>query len=74
MNGGTIVYKTAEEIEYIRNSSLLVGKTLAEVAKNLKPGVTTSSLDALAESLFVIMAQHHPSKVIMDSSIRFVSR
>ncbi|MBK7967367.1 MAG: type I methionyl aminopeptidase [Bacteroidetes bacterium] len=49
MSGGTIVYKTAEEIEYIRNSSLLVGKTLAEVAKNLKPGVTTSSLDAIAE-------------------------
>jgi len=49
MSGSTIVYKTAEEIEYIRNSSLLVGKTLAEVARNLKPGVSTSSLDAIAE-------------------------
>lgn len=49
MSGSTIVYKSLEEIEYIRNSSLLVGKTLAEVAKHLKPGVTTASLDAIAE-------------------------
>lgn len=49
MSGSTIVFKTAEEIEYIRKSSLLVGKTLAEVARNLKPGVTTLELDSLAE-------------------------
>ena len=36
-----INYRTEEEIELIRESSLLVGKTLAEVAKNIKPGVTT---------------------------------
>lgn len=30
--------KTEEEIELIRQSSLLVGKTLAEVAKVIKPG------------------------------------
>ena len=36
-----IFYKTKEEIELIRESSLLVGKTLAEVAKLIKPGVTT---------------------------------
>ena len=42
--------KTEEEIELIRESSLLVGKTLAEVAKFIKPGVKTSELDEIAES------------------------
>ena len=44
-----IFYKTGEEIERIRKSSLLVGKTLAEVAKKIKPGVSTLQLDNLAE-------------------------
>jgi methionyl aminopeptidase len=44
-----LFYKTKEEIELIRESSLLVGKTLAEVAKIIKPGITTSSLDKVAE-------------------------
>lgn len=43
-----LYYKTKEEIELIRESSLLVGKTLAEVAKVIKPGVTTLSLDKVA--------------------------
>lgn len=42
--------KTEEEIELIRQSSLLVGKTLAEVAKVIKPGIRTIELDRLAES------------------------
>ncbi len=44
-----LFYKTKEEIELIRESSLLVGKTLAEVAKIIKPGITTLSLDKIAE-------------------------
>lgn len=44
-----IYYKTNEEVELIRESSLLVGKTLAEVAKVIKPGIKTSELDAIAE-------------------------
>ena len=44
-----LFYKTKEEIELIRESSLLVGKTLAEVAKLIKPGITTLSLDKVAE-------------------------
>ena len=43
-----IYYKSLEEIELIRESSLLVSKTLAEVAKIIKPGVTTLALDKLA--------------------------
>jgi methionyl aminopeptidase len=44
-----IFYKTEEEISLIRESSLLVGKTLAEVAKLIKPGVKTLDLDKCAE-------------------------
>jgi methionyl aminopeptidase len=43
-----LYYKTKEEIELIRDSSLLVAKTLAEVAKVIKPGVTTLFLDKVA--------------------------
>ena len=46
---GKVFYKTDEEIELIRLSSLLVGKTLAEVAKLIKPGVTSLDLDKVAE-------------------------
>lgn len=48
-----IIYKTDEEIELIRESSLLVGKTLAEVAKQIKPGVTTLALDKIAEEFIL---------------------
>jgi methionyl aminopeptidase len=44
-----IFLKTDEEIELLRQSNLLVGKTLAEVAKLIKPGVTTGQLDRVAE-------------------------
>lgn len=42
--------KTDEQIELIRQSSLLVGKTHAEVAKWITPGVTTAKLDEVAET------------------------
>lgn len=44
-----IYYKTAEEIEKLRASNILVSKTLAEVAKYIEPGVTTGKLNILAE-------------------------
>jgi len=44
-----INYKSKEEIELIRRSSLLVGKTLATVAAMLKPGITTASIDLVAD-------------------------
>lgn len=44
-----IPIKTEEEIELIRKSSLLVGKTLALVAGKINPGVKTADLDKLAE-------------------------
>lgn len=51
-----IYYKTEEEIELLRISSLLVGKTLAEVARHIKPGVTTLHLDGIAETF---IRDHH---------------
>ena len=39
-----------EEIEKIRESSLLVGKTLAEVAKVIAPGVKTMELERVADA------------------------
>lgn len=44
-----IFLKTDDEIELLRQSNLLVGKTLAEVAKYIEPGVTTKQLDKIAE-------------------------
>lgn len=44
-----IYIKTKEEVELLRESSLLVGKTLAEVAKYIQPGVKTITLDKIAE-------------------------
>jgi methionyl aminopeptidase len=40
-----IHYKNSQEIELMRESALLVSKTLSEVAKILKPGITTISID-----------------------------
>lgn len=39
--------KTTEEIELMRQSALLVSSALAEVAKVLKPGITTLSIDEM---------------------------
>jgi methionyl aminopeptidase len=45
-----IKIKTAEEIELMRESALIVSKTLGMLAKEVKPGVSTLTLDALAET------------------------
>ena len=44
-----IYLKTHEEIELLRENNLLVSATLAELAKHIKPGVTTLELDKIAE-------------------------
>mgnify|MGYP001369386000 FL=1 len=44
-----IITKTKEEIELMRESALVVSKTLGILAKEVKPGVTTLYLDKLAE-------------------------
>lgn len=44
-----IKIKSKEEIELMRESALIVSKTLGEIAKAVKPGVTTLQLDKIAE-------------------------
>ena len=44
-----IYLKTKEEIELLRQCNQLVSRTLALVGRNIRPGVTTLELDALAE-------------------------
>ncbi len=44
-----IHYRTESEIELLRESALLVGKTLGEVGKHIRPGVRTIELDRIAE-------------------------
>jgi len=41
--------KSQREIDLMRESADLVGRTLAEVARHVQPGVTTLELDAVAE-------------------------
>jgi len=42
-----MIVKTDEQVEQMRQSALLVSKTLSEVAKILKPGITTLYIDEL---------------------------
>lgn len=48
-----IFYKTEAEIALMRESCLLVGTVLAEVASFLKPGVTTMQANNLAEQVML---------------------
>ena len=44
-----VFLKTEDEIELMRNANQLVSKTLAELAKCIKPGISTLQLDRIAE-------------------------
>ena len=44
-----IFLKTEDEIDLMRKANQLVGQTLAELGKHIKPGVTTLHLDRIAE-------------------------
>jgi len=44
-----IFLKTEDEIELMRQANQLVGRTLGELAKHIKPGVTTLQLDKVAD-------------------------
>jgi methionyl aminopeptidase len=44
-----IKYKTAEEIEIMRQAALVVSRTLGLIAAELRPGVTPLELDTMAE-------------------------
>jgi len=46
----TTYYKTAEEIEIMRESALMVSRTLGLIASEIREGITTQYLDKLAET------------------------
>lgn len=48
--------KSQREIDLLRASADLVGRTLAEVARRIEPGATTAELDAVAEEF---IRDHH---------------
>lgn len=43
-----VIYKTEEQIEQVRESANVLSQLLVEIAKVIKPGITTLSLDKLA--------------------------
>ncbi len=45
-----IKLKTPEQIELIRESALIVSKTLGMIAREIRPGITTLELDKMAET------------------------
>jgi methionyl aminopeptidase len=55
-----IKYKTEDEIKLMQTSALLVSAAIAEIAKILKPGLTTMALDKLAAE-FIADHQATPS-------------
>jgi methionyl aminopeptidase len=48
-----ILYKSNEEVEIMRHSARLVGQAIAEVAKAIKPGISTHELDLIAEKFIL---------------------
>jgi methionyl aminopeptidase len=48
-----ILYKSNEEVEIMRHSAGLVGQAIAEVAKAIKPGISTHELDLIAEKFII---------------------
>lgn len=55
-----VYYKTDSEIAIIKQNGILLGKTHAEVAKIIKPGVSTDTLNKVAEE-FIFDHKAHPS-------------
>ena len=47
---GSIILKSLEQIELIRESALIVSRTLGVLASEIKPGVTSLELDKIAET------------------------
>ena len=55
-----ILYKTREEVELMRESCLLVGKAQAEIARIIRPGISTMQLNKVAEE-FILDNKGKPS-------------
>lgn len=69
-----IYLKTDEEIELLRENNILVSKTLAEVGRHIRPGVTTKFWTRLPRILSAHTEQFPPSSGIRDFPLRCVYR
>jgi methionyl aminopeptidase len=49
----SIAYKTSEEIELLRESNKIVSLALSEVASIIRPGITGTALDKIAEEVIL---------------------
>jgi methionyl aminopeptidase len=58
-----MIQKTNEQVELMRQSALLVSKTLSEVAKTLRPGLTTASID---KQIGQFVRDHHAVPSFLD--------
>jgi methionyl aminopeptidase len=58
-----MICKSNEEVELMRQSALLVSKTLSEVAKLLKPGITTLTIDKMIGSF---ISDHHATPSFLN--------
>ena len=52
-NANKIIYKTPEEIEIMREASLIVSRTLGKVAEVIREGITPRFLDEMAEAYII---------------------
>jgi methionyl aminopeptidase len=55
-----VYFKTDQEISIIKQNGVLLGKAHAEVAKIIRPGITTSELNKVAEE-YIFDHKAHPS-------------
>lgn len=56
LNKNKIIYKTAQEIEIMREAAQIVSRTLGKLAPLIRPGITPIELDRVAEEY--IRSQH----------------
>ena len=64
--------KTEEQVGLMKEAALLVSKTLTEVAKILKPGMTTLDIDQFCMNYVKIIKQLCLFIIIMATHIIFV--
>jgi methionyl aminopeptidase len=60
-----VYFKTDQEISIIKQNGVLLGKTHAEVAKIIKPGVTTNQLNKVAEE-YIFDHKAHPGALCIS--------
>ena len=62
-----IILKNENEIDLMRKAGKILGETLNLLKEKVRPGITTTELDRIAEEFI-----HHPSKDCMVSQLHYV--